>query len=225
LKDSQAKHPACPATAAAAGRSPGQERSCWRARSALLRLALAGLLAGLTLPCRADDTGCDAGWIRCAWRGALDIWDNGRSGYLFSGYAYHDRSTYTADKLHKLNEGMWGLGYMRSIESSDHRVVQSLYAMVMEDSDKNAQWQIGYDWQRYWGPERGLQGGLGFTAFVFQRPDIAHGIPVPGALPEASLRFGPLTLSTMFVPKLGGGVNHGNVVYFFGHIDPDRWSR
>ena len=47
--------------------------------------------------------------------------------------------------------------------------------------------------RRIWGPRDGLQPGLGYTAMIVQRPDIANGIPFPAVLPLVSLRYGQAT--------------------------------
>ena len=50
-------------------------------------------------------------------------------------------------------------------------------------------------------------------------------ISFPGVLPGASIRDGGLTLLAMFIPKIGGGVNHGDVLYLFGRVTPAGWSK
>jgi len=40
-------------------------------------------------------------------------------------------------------------------------------------------------------------------------------------LPLASLRYGPATLITTYIPNLGGGINHGSVLYVFGRVTID----
>ena len=59
---------------------------------------------------------------------------------------------------------------------------------------------------------------LGYTAFIMTRPDIFNGVPFPAVLPIASVKLGPAEIMGTFIPKLNGGVNHGNVAYFFGRI-------
>ena len=81
------------------------------------------------------------------------------------------------------------------------------------------EWHIPYAWTTYWGDRVGLQGGLGFAAAIVQRPDIVGGWPVPVVLPLFTLRYQKAELLTSYIPRFGGGVNHGSVLYFFGKID------
>ena len=40
-------------------------------------------------------------------------------------------------------------------------------------------------------------------------------------LPLASLRYDKVTLSSTYIPNVGGGVNNGSVLYVFGKIALD----
>ena len=64
-----------------------------------------------------------------------------------------------------------------------------------------------------------VQPGLGYTAMIVQRPDIANGIPFPAVLPiaHAALRAGARVDAT-YIPNFGGGINHGSVFYVFGRV-------
>ena len=114
------------------------------------------------------------------------------------------------------NENAWGVGWVARASTP---TTESVYFLVFEDSHKTAQFNLGYTWMTYWGNRAGLQGGLGFSAFIFQRPDIANGWPVPAVLPVASVRYQKVEIMTSYVPKLNGGINHGSVLYIFGKID------
>ena len=59
-----------------------------------------------------------------------------------------------------------------------------VYFYVFEDSHRTAQFNLGYSWSTYWGERDGLQAGLGWTAFIVQRPDIASGWPIPGRVAD-----------------------------------------
>jgi len=69
--------------------------------------------------------------------------------------------------------------------------------------------------------DRGIQPGLGYSAFMFARSDIANGWPVPAVLPVAAIRFDRVTLHATYIPALGQGINNGSVFYFFGKIAID----
>ena len=96
-----------------------------------------------------------------------------------------------------------------------------VFGLAFLDSHKNIEWQVGYSWSTFWGSRDGLQPGLGYTAMIVQRPDIANGIPFPAVLPILSLRYGKATLVTTYIPNFGGGINHGSVLYVSGHVTLD----
>ena len=45
---------------------------------------------------------------------------------------------------------------------------------------------------------------------------IASNWPFPAVLPIASIKIKGFEVLGTFIPKLNGGINHGNVGYFFG---------
>ena len=79
---------------------------------------------------------------------------------------------------------------------------------------------MGYGWSTFWGPRDGVQPGLGYTAMIVQRPDIANGIPFPAVLPIATLRYGQARVDATYIPNFGGGINHGSVFYVLRTRDP-----
>lgn len=157
------------------------------------------------------------GWVATGCNRLVDTWENGESGVFVSGYAWHLPFTWTPERRRELNSMAWGTGYTRVTEDSSGDE-HSVYALVFSDSHKHAQFNVGYEYSKFWGPRSGVQPGLGFTAFVMQRPDIASGVPVPIVLPLASLRYRNATLFTTYIPTLNGGINHGSTLYVFGRI-------
>jgi palmitoyl transferase len=161
--------------------------------------------------------GCDSLWswvARPCNKGAA-AWDHGDNELLVTGYAYHLRSTYTEEKLHELNERAWGGGWARTVDDSDGDQ-HTLFAFGFHESHNKVQWNAGYLYTTYWGPQDGLRGGLGFAAFIVQRPDIASGVPIPALLPVASLNYGKATLMATYIPTVNNGINNGSVAFFFG---------
>ena len=59
------------------------------------------------------------------------------------------------------------------------------------------------------------------TAAIIQRPDIASGVPVPVVLPLLTFRYQQANVVMTYIPNLGGGVNHGSVLYIFGRYTLD----
>ena len=141
-------------------------------------------------------------------------WDHGNNELIISGYAYHLRSTYTEEKLRELNERAWGAGWARTITDADGDT-HSLFLYGFHESHGKIQWNAGYLYTAWWGPQDGLRGGLGVATLIVQRPDIASGVPIPAVLPVAGVGYGKLTVMATFIPTINGGVNNGSVVYAF----------
>lgn len=148
-------------------------------------------------------------------RRVVDTYQNGQDELFVTGYAHHLRSTYTEEKLKELNEAAFGLGWGKWTEDADgdsHSVV----LLAFHESHRKVQLNLGYVYQTYWGARDGVQAGLGYTAMIVQRPDIANGVPIPALLPVASLRYGQASVLATFIPTLNGGINNGSVLFVFG---------
>lgn len=181
----------------------------------LWKWALAGALAVVSGGALAFGCGDLWTWIgRPCAKGAA-AWDHGDNELIVSGYAYHLRSTYTEEKLKELNERAWGAGWARTITDPDGDQ-HTLFAYGFHESHNKVQWNVGYLYTAFWGAPDGLRGGLGYAAFIVQRPDIASGVPIPAVLPMVSLAYHKATLMTTFIPTLNNGINNGSVLYVFG---------
>ncbi|MEO8135471.1 MAG: phospholipid:lipid A palmitoyltransferase [Betaproteobacteria bacterium] len=181
----------------------------------LSRWALMGALALASTT--ASALGCDDLWsfiARPCTKGAA-AWDHGGNEVILTGYAYHLRSTYTEEKLRELNERAWGVGWARSVNDPDGDQ-HTLFAFAFHESHGKVQWNVGYSYTAFWGPQDGLRAGLGYGAFIVQRPDIASGVPIPALVPLASLSYRKATLMATFIPTVNGGINNGSVLFVFG---------
>jgi palmitoyl transferase len=182
-----------------------------RALAIVIMLALPG--RALALECADFWT-----WIEYGCRHVVDTYEQGDNALLVSGYQWHIPATWTPEARAKENEEAWGGGWSRQREQPNGDT-ENVFFLVFEDSHRQPQFNLGYSWMTYWLDRQGLQPGLGFTAMIVQRPDIASGWPVPVALPLVSLRFQKVEVLSAYVPKLNGGINHGSVLYIFGKID------
>ena len=144
-------------------------------------------------------------------------WDHGQSELIVSGYAYHLRSTYTEEKLRELNEKAWGGGYARTVTDPDGDT-HTIFLYGFHESHGKVQWNLGYSYTTWWGPQDGLRAGIGISTFIVQRPDIASGVPIPAVLPMVSVAYKRLTLMGTFIPTINGGINNGSVAYLLGRI-------
>jgi hypothetical protein len=94
----------------------------------------------------------------------------------------------------------------------------SWYALAFRDSHFNTTAMVGWGAMTYWPAQGPVAAGLGYTAFIMMRPDIAKGWPFPAALPLASVKVYNVEVLGTYIPKLNGGINHGDVAYFFGPL-------
>jgi palmitoyl transferase len=167
--------------------------------------------------CQGDPESTDLSFLDRSCSRLVDTWKRGKNEIIVSGYAWHTPWTWTAEKRAEENELAWGGGYGRTVEEPNGNT-HTVFGLAFLDSHKNWEYQIGYGWSTFWGPRDGIQPGLGWTAMIVQRPDIAKGIPFPAVLPLFSLRYGQATLVSTYIPNLGGGINNGSVLYVFGRI-------
>lgn len=153
-------------------------------------------------------------WMTRHCEGLKGAWFQGRSTIYLSGYSWHIRGTWTQEKLDELNENAWGGGYgfSRTDERGDN---YGWYAMGFRDSHDAITALAGFVAMTYWPAKAPVSAGLGYSVFVMMRPDIAKGWPFPAALPIASVKMQNFELMGTFIPKLNGGINHGDVAYFF----------
>lgn len=149
------------------------------------------------------------------------IYNTGINEIYVSGYAYHDRSTYTSDKLEGLNEKAYGIGLGKG-KINNNGNYEGIYAMAFKDSHNDMQYNVGYMWQKIFRITDNSSVGLGYTAALVSRKDIMNHFPIPAPLPVASLNVGRVSLMAVLIPKLNGGINHGNVVFLFGKIALDK---
>jgi palmitoyl transferase len=191
--------------------------------SRLFLVAALALLAPATaraMECKGDPTSASLAWYERFCSRLTDTWRRGDHDLFVSGYSWHLPFTYTKEKRDELNSDAWGGGYGRTVEEPDGDT-HTVYGFAFLDSHKAVQVNVGYAWSRFWGPRDGLQGGLGYTAFIFTRPDIADGFPLPAILPLFSLRYQRVTLQSTFIPTINGGVNNGSVIFFYGRYTFD----
>lgn len=178
-----------------------------------------GLLAAVLLSATsgANALGCADLWsfVGRACAKSVAAWDHGNNELIVSGYAYHLRSTYTDEKLRELNERALGGGWARTVDDPDGDS-HTIFLYGFHESHGKVQWNAGYMYTTWWGPQDGLRGGLGVAVFFVQRPDIASGVPIPAVLPMASIGYKKFTLMGTFIPTINGGINNGSVAYVFG---------
>jgi palmitoyl transferase len=150
-----------------------------------------------------------------------DIKNEGQNDLYVMGYAYHDRSTYTPEKLKDLNEGAYGIGFGRS-KVNEKGNTEMLYAMAHLDSHSDVQVNAGYAWVKKFSFVGSFKVGIGYTAFLVSRSDFAGRIPLPFALPMATIDVGNISVNAILIPKLNDGINNGNVLFIFAKFAWDQ---
>lgn len=150
-------------------------------------------------------------WLQRLWDPVDNAYSNGTLELYLPLHTYHLRSAYSADKIATFQEKPWGLGIGRGLYN-DKGDWEGVYAMGFQDSHFRPEWTVGYGWKTFWHPAEDVRLGLGYTAFLTARTDIAHYVPIPGILPMASLSYKSLNLETVFMP---GGKGNGNLFFIW----------
>ena len=146
------------------------------------------------------------------------ILDEGDDVLYLSGYAYHDRGTYSKEKIEGFNETAWGAGFGRTLLDANGNS-NSLFALAFLDSHEDVEAQVGYAREWRWRPSPDTAVGAGFVAMLVSRSDILNHFPFPAILPLASVEVHRVALMASYIPKLGGEGGNGNVLYLFGRIN------
>lgn len=129
-----------------------------------------------------------------------------------SGYAYHDRDTYTEKQLRKMNETTVGGGIGRTLRN-ERGNDESIYAMGIRDSNNHPQWMAGYSYQWIFPVKsKSFEIGAGLTALIISRHDWYNGRPFPALLPVASMGTRNARLLATYVPHLSARKAKGNIL-------------
>ncbi len=150
----------------------------------------------------------------------VDITEQGRWDLYLSGYAYHNRNSYSDKSLHKLNEKAWGAGIGKTLRNANGDD-ESLYFIGLRDSRRHAQFMAGYayQWVHGFGADSGLEAGAGLTAAIIRRQGVLGGVPFPAILPVASIGTQSTKLMVTFIPHAAIRNNKGNVVLLFARFE------
>lgn len=137
------------------------------------------------------------------------IYQEGQTRLILSGYAHHDRSAYTREKIAELNEKAWGVGIERVIiNKSGNR--ESVLAMVFLDSHSDPQPSVGYNWQKGFPIIKSVKAYLGASAGLTMRSDMMIKdkvpVPIPYIFPTAGLSIGKFDIQAVWVPPGFGSV-------------------
>ncbi|MCA0402417.1 MAG: lipid IV(A) palmitoyltransferase PagP [Proteobacteria bacterium] len=162
----------------------------------------------------ADSSNCGnwLSWLQPICTRVTQIWTEGNNEAYFSGYAWHNRFTYSKAKIKSYNELAWGGGLGKGFYDEDGDW-HGLYVLAFLDSHKKVEPSVGYAFQKIAHISDNLRLGLGYTFIVTSRSDILNNIPFPGVLPWISLNYEKVTLGATYIPGAKGA---GNVLYILG---------
>jgi palmitoyl transferase len=133
-----------------------------------------------------------------------------------SGHALHLPWSYNTAERARLNSNCWGGGIGRSSWTANGDR-HSLYLMSFSDSHRKQQYVAGYFWHRYRRVAHPLFLGWGYSAFLFSREDVANRFPLPGLLPDASIRYRNWELLGLYIPPITRVIK-GDVFYVLARV-------
>ena len=169
------------------------------------------LIACLSRASAQEEPACSSssGWIKSTCLRMHQIWTEGDNELYLPAYAWHNRYTYSQEKINTYNENPWGGGLGKSFydEQGDWH---GLYAFAFLDSHKNVEPIVGYAFLKVLHINENTRAGAGFGVLVTARRDIFHNIPFPGALPWVSFNYRKASLSATYIPGSSGA---GNVLF------------
>ncbi|WP_298313146.1 lipid IV(A) palmitoyltransferase PagP, partial [Propionivibrio sp.] len=159
----------------------------------------------------AKSAEADRSWYQRVWHPIANAYNNGAFEFYLPLETYHLRSKYSAEKIATFQEKPFGFGVGRG-GYNEHGNWEGVYAMGFQDSHFKPSYIAGYGWKAIWHPAEDVRLGLGYTAALMTRADIANYIPFPVVLPMASLAYKNLSLETVFVPGAAGA---GNIFFIW----------
>jgi palmitoyl transferase len=147
-------------------------------------------------------------------------WTQGTTDLYLSGYAWHNRYTYSPEQLRlsKYNELAWGGGIGKGF-FDEHGNWHGLYALMFLESHRKIEPAIGYAYLKVAHLSPYLKAGLGISVLITARPDIMYNVPFPGAVPWAGLFYKQISLKAAYIP---GSPTNGNVLYLVGSFSFDK---
>lgn len=183
-----------------------------------IRLLSAAAVVALALPASADDG--KPGFFDRAWTELTDTYRLGTTEYYATFRTWHTPWAYSDEQNKQYQNWPPGFGIGRG-RFDDKGNWHGVYAMGFQDSHFKPEWIAGYGWKTYWQAPGDIKFGLGYTAGLTARTDIAHYTPFPIVLPIVSADYGKLSFEGAYVP---GGKGYGNVMLLWLKLRTDSTS-
>lgn len=161
-----------------------------------------------------SDEACERwpSWAAPACKHVHQVFTQGNNELYMTGYAWHNRASYTRKRLKKYNEKAFGGGLGKGFYDEKGNW-HGLYAFAFQDSHKHIEPIAGYAFLKTIYSNAHIKIGGGLSAFLTARQDMYNNIPFPGILPWVSLTIHRFSLSTTYIP---GSKGTGNVLFVFG---------
>ncbi len=140
------------------------------------------------------------------------IWTEGNTELYLSGYAWHNRYSYSREKINSYNETAWGGGLGKGLFDEKGNW-HGLFSFAFLDSHSDWEPVAGYAYLKVATLHKDLKAGIGYTLLVTARSDINNYMPFPGALPWTSIFYKKITVAATYIP---GFNKNGNVLYILG---------
>lgn len=145
----------------------------------------------------------------CPPQSLRQTWKKGIPVFYFSGYAWHNRYTYSALKIKSYNELAWGGGWGKAWKD-EKRNWWGVYALAFLDSHREVEPVIGYMRLKGLPIESDFRFELGYSILLTARADIWNYHPFPGIIPILSLGYKSSSIMMTYIPGRRGV---GNVLF------------
>ena len=139
---------------------------------------------------QALECGSSDSWLDKGCRRTTQVLNDGETDIYATGYAYHLRSMYSAEKIKSFNERAWGGGVGKSLYDEDGDW-HGVYAMAFLDSHKDVEPTAGYAYQKMVPICGRVEGGGGFYRLSHQ----------PYRYPERFAGTGSAAAGVLAVPQ------------------------
>lgn len=151
----------------------------------------------------------DLSWWQRTENSLSKTWNSGTYDLLIPANTWHNRKSYSREKIDSYNERPWGIGVGVS-RFDDGGDFHSIFIMEFQDSHNVIEPIGGYLYQTYWRPTENLRLGIGYTLSITARKDYDW-IPFPAPLPVFSIEYDRLAIQSTYVP--GFQSDTGNVLF------------
>lgn len=147
-------------------------------------------------------------WWESAKSNVSQTWDSDQYELYVPLRVWHNRNSYTKEKIDSFNEEPWGIGFGR-YRFDEKGNWHAIFAMAFLDSHDDLEPIVGYAWQATYYPTKNIRTGVGFVAGITARSDMSY-IPFPAPLPLVSVEYRRFSLQATYIP---GGSGNGNVAF------------